>query len=327
MEAVEGVRVCGFSFVRNALENDYPVVEAVRSVLPLTDEFQLVVARSTDGTLDFLRAELADPRVVITEAPWDESLRTGGRILARLTDIALERCTGDWGLYVQADEAIHERYHPAVRACMEHHLADYEVQGLLFRFRHFYGGYGTIHTGRKWYRREVRVIRLGIGLKSWGDAMGFRFPNGRKPGVVWAADAEVFHYGWARPEGSFRVKQRSFTQLYVDDDTQLEGQLTGPDEPVYKNSRYIVPFTGTHPAPMSARVAAARTSLFAGGIARCARLSGPYTDTLGRRALEWIERRLGVRFGEARNFRLLRGKPGLAGYPAVPLPFDEPPAL
>jgi len=325
MEGVEGVRVCGFSFVRNALENDYPVVEAVRSVLPLCDEFQLVVARSTDGTLDYLRAELCDPRVVISEAPWDESLRTGGRILARLTDVALERCSGDWGLYVQADEAIHERYHPAVRACMEHHLADGEIQGLLFRFRHFYGGYHTVHTGRKWYRREVRVIRLGIGLKSWGDAMGFRFPDGRlaerKPGVVWAADAEVFHYGWARPEESFRAKQRNFTRLYVPDDAELEERLARPDEvqpaPVYKNSRYIVPFTGTHPAPMGARVFAARKQV----------LSGPYTDSPGRRALEWIERRLGVRFGEPRNFRLLRGKPGPAGYPAEPPPFDTPPTV
>jgi len=315
------VRVCGFSFVRNALANDYPVVEAVRSVLPLCDEFQLVVARSTDGTLEFLRAELDDPRVVISEAPWDESLRTGGRILARLTDVALERCTGDWGLYVQADEAMHERYHPAVRACMEYHLDRREVQGLLFRFRHFYGGYGTIHTGRQWYRREVRVIRLGIAarrrLKSWGDAMGFRFPDGKKPRVVWAADAEVFHYGWARPEESFRAKQRSFARLYVPDDAELEGRLTRPDEPIYKNSRYIVPFSGTHPAPMNARVSAARAPL----------LSGPYTDTPGRRALEWIEHRLGVRFGEPRNFRLLAGKPGPAGFPAKPLPFDTPPTV
>jgi hypothetical protein len=315
VEGIEGVRVCGFSFVRNALENDYPVVEAVRSVLPLCDEFQLVVADSTDGTPDFLRGELNDERVVISEAPWDESLRTGGKILARLTDAALERCTGDWGLYVQADEAVHERYHPAIRACMEHRLADAEVQGLLFRFRHFYGGYGTIHTGRQWYRREVRAIRLGVGLKSWGDAMGFRFPGGGKPRVVWASDAEVFHYGWARPEESFRVKQRNFTRLYVDDDAELDGRLTRLTEPVYKNSRYIVPFTGTHPAPMSARVAAAQKQV----------LSGPYTDSPSRRALEWLERRLGVRFGEPRNFRLLRGKPGPDGFPDGPLPFDTPP--
>ncbi len=69
------MRVCGFSFVRNALENDYPVVEAVRSVLPLCDEFQLVVADSTDGTLDYLEVELDDPRVVITTAPWDDGQR------------------------------------------------------------------------------------------------------------------------------------------------------------------------------------------------------------------------------------------------------------
>ncbi|MCK4594557.1 glycosyltransferase family 2 protein [bacterium] len=312
------MRVCGFSFVRNALVNDYPVVEAVRSVLPLCDEFQLVVADSTDGTLDYLEGELDDPRVLITTAPWDESLRTGGRILARLTNVALERAEGDWGVYIQADEAIHERYHPAIRSCMEHYLEDDRVQGLLFRFRHFYGGYRTIHTGRKWYRREVRVIHLGIGLRSWGDAMGFRFPDGGKPGVVWAADAEVFHYGWARTEETFRVKQKSFTRLYVPDDSELGDHLTQPGEPVYRNSRYIVPFTGTHPAPMLPRIAVA------GGPDR---LGGPLTDSPGRRLLEWVERRLRVRFGEPRNFRLLGGKRGLPGYPAGPLPFDSPPTV
>ncbi|HDR06064.1 MAG TPA: glycosyltransferase family 2 protein [Candidatus Coatesbacteria bacterium] len=310
------MKVCGFSFVRNALANDYPVVEAVKSVLALCDEFQLVVADSTNGTLDYLRAGLDDPRVVITEAPWDDSARTGGRILARLTNVALARSSGDWGLYIQADEAVHERYHPALRACLEHHLGDPEVQGLLFRFRHFYGGYRTIHTGRKWYRREVRVIRLGIGLESWGDAMGFRFPDGKKPKVVWAADAEVFHYGWARPERTFRAKQRSFARLYSSDDALVESRLTAPGESVYRNSRYIVPFTGTHPAPMRPRVAAAEES---GGP------SGPFADTPGRRALEAVERRLRVRFGEPRNFRLLGKKRGPDGFPAEPFPFDAPP--
>ena len=148
--------------------------------------------------------------------------------------------------------------------------------------------------------------------------MGFRFPDGRKPRVAWASDAEIFHYGWARSEKTFRVKQRSFTRLYVADDGELENRLTDPGDPVYKNSRYIVPFTGTHPAPMLSRV---------DGLGGPDRLEGPFTDSSGRRLLEIIERRLGVRFGEPRNFRLLGGKRGPPGYPARPLPFDSPPTV
>jgi len=31
--------ISGFSFVRNAISLDYPIAEAIRSVLPLVDEF------------------------------------------------------------------------------------------------------------------------------------------------------------------------------------------------------------------------------------------------------------------------------------------------
>jgi hypothetical protein len=314
------VRVCGFTFVRNALVNAYPVCAAVRSVLPLCDEFQLVVADSTDDTWEHLSREFgSSPKVHLSRASWDETLRSGGRLLARLTDTARERCRGDWGVYIQADEALHERWHPAVRACLEYHLSDPEVEGLLFRYRHFYGSYDVIHTGRKWYRREVRVIRLGAGLRSWGDAMGFEHIDGRFPRVVWAADAEIYHYGWARPAEEFRRKQEAFDRLYTADDELLRRRYADAQRQVYKNSRYLVPFTGSHPGPLRSVVEAAPKVDWP---------SGPYRDRPFHRFVECVERRLfggRVRFGEPRHFRLLRGKSGPDGFPDRPRPFDEPP--
>ena len=45
------MKVTGFSFVRNAIKFDYPVFEAITSILPLCDEFVVAVGKSEDDTL------------------------------------------------------------------------------------------------------------------------------------------------------------------------------------------------------------------------------------------------------------------------------------
>ena len=48
--------ISGFTIIRNAVLNDYPVVEAIRSILPLVDEMIVLVGDSTDATEDLIRA-------------------------------------------------------------------------------------------------------------------------------------------------------------------------------------------------------------------------------------------------------------------------------
>ena len=45
------MKVTGFSFVKNAIIYDYPVVEAIRSILPICDVFVVAVGKSDDETL------------------------------------------------------------------------------------------------------------------------------------------------------------------------------------------------------------------------------------------------------------------------------------
>ena len=83
------MKVSGFTFARNAVRLRYPLVESIRSVLPLVDEMVVNVGRSDDGTLDLVRG-LGDPRIVVVESIWDEGSLERGRVLAEQTDIALE---------------------------------------------------------------------------------------------------------------------------------------------------------------------------------------------------------------------------------------------
>ena len=80
------MKVSGFTFIRNAITYDYPIVEAIRSILPLCDEVVVAVGNSEDATLQLIQS--IDPKVRIIETVWDDTVREGGRTLALETDKA-----------------------------------------------------------------------------------------------------------------------------------------------------------------------------------------------------------------------------------------------
>ena len=75
------MKIVGFTIIKNALLNDYPIVEAIRSVLPVVDEMVVSVGQSEDDTLGLIRAIDSD-KIRIVESTWDMSLREGGKVLA-----------------------------------------------------------------------------------------------------------------------------------------------------------------------------------------------------------------------------------------------------
>jgi glycosyltransferase involved in cell wall biosynthesis len=283
------MKISGATFVRNALKFDYPVVQAITSVLPLCDQFVVNVGDSEDDTLDLVRS-IRDRRLDIFTSRWDDTSRSGGLILSEQTNLALDRCDGDWIFYIQADEAMHERYLEPVQRRMEKHLADPGVEGLLFAFKHFYGSYFLVKDDRAWYRFEIRVIRNGIGVRSWKDAQGFRI-DGRKLRVV-PADAEIYHYGWARHPRLMTDKQMNLDR-YWHDDAWIEEKYR---EGLILDRRHLVPFAGDHPAVMADRLAAADWDVFRDPDRRA-----PFKRSPWRRLGSLVD---GI--GEYRNYRLIR---------------------
>ena len=166
------VKISGFTFIRNGIKFGYPFRQAILSILPICDEVVIAVGNSDDGTRDAILS-LDSPKIKIIDTVWDESKREGGHVLAEQTDIAFSHITGDWGFYIQGDEVIHEKYLPVIRAAMEEHLHDDNVEGLLFNYFHFYGSCDYIATSRDWYRKEIRVVRNLPEIRSYRDAQGF----------------------------------------------------------------------------------------------------------------------------------------------------------
>jgi hypothetical protein len=306
------VKVSGFTFARDAVRLGYPLVPAIRSILPLVDEMVVNVGVCHDGTLELVRS-IGDPRLVVFESRWDESRLERGRVLAEQTDLALARCRGDACLYLQADEVIHEDDHPALREALERLERDRRIEGLLFDYVHFYGSFHSVGVSRRWYRREVRVVRNGIGVRSWKDAQGFRIwapppgsgaepPRSLAPGHparklrVVPSGARVFHYGWARPPEQQKQKLAEFERLYQGEAAR-ERRLAGGFD--YDPMEKVRPFAGTHPGPMRPWVAQAdwpfepRPRLLRAGHLR-------------EDLLDLLEAATGLRLGEYRNYEMLR---------------------
>jgi len=101
------MKVSGFTFVRNGVKYDYPFLESMRSLLPLCDEIVIGVGRSEDDTLAQIQS-LHSSKIKILETIWDESNRENGSILSQQTNLALDQTNGDWAIYLQADEILHE---------------------------------------------------------------------------------------------------------------------------------------------------------------------------------------------------------------------------
>jgi len=248
-------RISGFSFVRNAVSLDYPLEEALRSILPAVDELVVAVARAPgeedDGTRAVIEG-LDDRRVRIVDAVWDEARRQ--EAYADLTNVALDQCTGDWCLYIQADEVLHEDDVRPLRERADALLGDRRVEGLLFDYLHFFGDYDHLQTGHGWYQREIRMIRNGIGVRSVRDAQSFRYPDQKRITVA-PAHARIFHYGWVRHPSRMRAKTREFwSHRRSPEEVEAEfGRTEGFD---YGPLGRLPRFEGSHPSVMAPRIAA-----------------------------------------------------------------------
>jgi len=279
----------GFTIVRNAITFDYPIVATVRSLLDVCDEVIVNVGRSSDGTRDAV-AGVGDPRVRILDTVWDTS--RAGATLARETDRAMAACRGSWGLYIQADEVLHESGAALLVDALCRADPDPAVEGLLVDYLHFYGDVDTVVTNRGWYRREVRAVRLGCDIRSYGDAQGFRVgPDGRRVRAR-LTGACMYHYGWARPAAALARKQAGFAEYF----TEQPGPAGETPRAALEWTPGLRRFTGEHPRAAAAWVAARHGS---------GSRIGPYRFRL--RDLRFylsdaIERATGRRLFEYRNY-------------------------
>ena len=246
------MKVTGFSFIRNAEKYQYPIVEALQSILPICDEVVVAVGRSDDNTRDLVSA--VDPQKIrIIDTVWDDSLRKGGNVLAVETNKAFKAIDdgADWCLYIQGDEVLHENGYDEVRAAMRKWKDHKEVDGLLFKYRHFYGSFDYVGVSSSWYKREIRIVRNDKSIYSYKDAQGFRKGNNQKLNVK-PLNAYIHHYGWVREPAVMFAKQQNFGSLYDGEEGLAQRVYVGEFD--YSHIDALQKYHGQHPAVMKERI-------------------------------------------------------------------------
>ncbi len=246
------MRISGFTIIKNAIINDYPIVEAILSILPVVDEMVVLLGDSEDETKQLIE-NINDPKIKIFHSVWDASLRSGGSVLAVETNKAFQLIDpkSTWAFYIQADEVVHEQYLPAIKLACELYASDKSVDGLLFNYLHFYGTYDYLGDSRKWYNKEVRIIRNDQLISSYKDAQGFRKKEQKLH--VKLIDAFVYHYGWVKSPEQMMKKRKEVGRFWVDDEGVKNFDKL-PDVFNFDEYDSIASFEGTHPRVMLDRI-------------------------------------------------------------------------
>lgn len=281
----------GFTIVRNAVKLDFCIVPAIRSLLAVCDEVVVNVGASEDETRDIVAA-IGDPRVRILDSQWDFSQKNA--MLGQETLKAMQACRGSWGIYIQADECLHEDGARILKEQVAECDGDARVEGLLVKYLHFYGGFDTIATSRRWYRREVRCVRLGKDIRPYQGAQGFRVGPDHRRIRARLTDAVMYHYGWARPARAIREKHEASKLIYPwSRETSARQQEKGYLDWI----PLLRPFAGEHPRVVRDWVAARAHDP--------ERVIGPRhfkLEHLRFYASDVIERLTGARVFEFRNY-------------------------
>jgi glycosyltransferase involved in cell wall biosynthesis len=290
------MKVSGFTIVRNVIKYDYPVVESISSILPLCDEVIVAVGDSEDGTRAMVES-IGSPKIRIIDTVWDDSLRKGGEVLAVETNKAFDAISPEstWAIYIQADEVLHDDGYGKLRDAMLKWESDQEVEGFVVSYLHFYGSYDFIADSRKWYRKEVRIIRNDKKIRSYKDAQGFR-KDGQKLQVKLTA-ATMCHYGWVKPPEFIRSKLQYFHTLWHNEEW-MEKNKTELESFDYSGIDSLALFHGTHPSTMQKRISGKNWKF-------------DFDPTQKKfppisRLLNWIEKKTGILPGEYRNYKIAK---------------------
>jgi hypothetical protein len=291
------MKVSGFTFVKDAVKFDFPVVESLRSMLPLCDELIVNVGVSEDNTLELVKS-IGDDKIQIIETKWDEQFRARSRILAQQTNTPLYKCTGDWCLYLQADEVLHEEDYDRILGAMKDNLEDERVEGLLFDWRHFFGSYKTYVDSYHWYRREIRIVRNHLGITSWRDAQGFRV-DGKKLNVK-ETGAHVYHYGWVRDPYKMGNKKKYHDAIHHGDKN-----IDFKEDRFYYEEHIdpylIAEFKDTHPAIMKDRIDSWKFAFEPEKFNYKAS-----SKEIRKRITDKIDKITGYKIGEYKNYKLIK---------------------
>ena len=244
------MKISAFTMVRNADKYYFPIKESIQSVLPIVDEFIVALGQGDDSdkTRQLIES-IGSEQVKIFDRVWSQKEFIDGKIFASETNFALSQCSGDWCVYLQADEIIHEKDLNKISQYCSDLLLNTDVDGFLFNYHHFFGDYDHYLPVHGWYKNEIRIVRNYSGIYSYKDAQSFRKNDCEKLNVL-HIEPYIYHYGWVRPPHLMQSKKKEQDSMHHGIDKITEEYKSRPGEFDYGSLRKIPAFKGSHPKVM-----------------------------------------------------------------------------
>ena len=234
------MKVSAFTFIKNGQILGYPFIQSIKSILPIVDEFVINVGESEDDTLALIQS-INDPKIRIIQSKWNDNMHDRGYVYGQQKMIAQFNCTGDWAFYIEGDEVYHEDDLDKIRASMQAHVDNSEVEALVFDFYHFYGNANSYLDSPGWYRSEARIIKNSIRTYApdglfWlvlDSNKNGRYPKAKHTGAC------CYHYGWVRSEEQMSLKSKKVQQYWGGEPAKID--YSQMDQFIIKE------FVDTHP--------------------------------------------------------------------------------
>ena len=217
------MKVSAFTFIKNGQILGYPFIQSIQSILSIVDEFVINVGQSEDDTLALIQS-INSPKIRIIQSIWNNNMHDRGYVYGQQKMIAQFNCTGDWAFYIEGDEVYHEDDLDKIRASMQTHIDNPEVEALVFDFYHFYGNSNSYLDSPGWYRSEARIIKNSV--RSYAPDGLFWLvldsnKNGRYPKAKHTG-ACCYHYGWVRSEEQMNLKSQKVQQYWGGEPTKID---------------------------------------------------------------------------------------------------------
>ena len=228
--------------IRNGIELDYCLPQALGSLLPICDEVVICDCESTDGTRESLD-KLDDPKVKIISYEWTNPVNDPTWYVSWVNH-ARSHLQTDHSIYLDADEVLHENSHLDVLMAAE--------EGKTLKCQRFNFWRDPQHLIPKGKCLGTEVIRVGP-TKFW---MPSDYPDKRCQEAMDAAvDSKVgiYHYGFLRERGAFFRKAKAVQSIWAGGyDPRIEKAETfdgywGDMPGLCDWNHQLEDFGGTHP--------------------------------------------------------------------------------
>ena len=195
------IKIIGLTIVRNAISNGYLIAEVINTLSAVADEVVVCDGFSTDGTYEYLKTR---SDIKLFQDDWNLQSNNGLEF-ARVTDLGIKRCDGDFIFYLQADELIHPNQIPHLKELIRSN----KYNSIDFRFNHI--RYDLDCCLREGYEHAARVVR-NKNVQSRDD--GYDFQGEVNPKHV--SQIDIYHYGYVFLENILAKMINHSSNSYVD---------------------------------------------------------------------------------------------------------------